>query len=96
LQVLELVIFAALAAVVLFQLYTVLGRRVGRQPEDAAEAERPRALGEPDVRRLEEPATEAAPLTGVAAIQARDAAFEPGHFLAGAACALLPKATAPL
>ncbi len=39
----ELVIFAALAAVVLFQLYAVLGRRVGRQPEDAeADAERPR------------------------------------------------------
>jgi predicted lipid-binding transport protein (Tim44 family) len=33
LQALELIIFAALAAVVLFQLYAVLGRRVGRQPE---------------------------------------------------------------
>jgi len=34
LQVLELLIFAVLAAVVLYQLYSVLGRRVGRQPED--------------------------------------------------------------
>jgi len=31
-----MIFFAALAAVVLFQLYSVLGRRVGRQPEDAA------------------------------------------------------------
>ena len=35
LQVLELIIFAGLAAIVLYQLYAVLGRRVGRQPEDA-------------------------------------------------------------
>jgi len=34
LQVLELIIFAGLAAIVLYQLYSVLGRRVGRQPED--------------------------------------------------------------
>ena len=41
--VVYLIIFAALAAVVLFQLYSVLGRRVGRQPEDgpAREAIRP-------------------------------------------------------
>jgi len=34
LQVFELIIFAGLAAIVLYQLYAVLGRRVGRQPED--------------------------------------------------------------
>ena len=82
---LELVIFAALAAVVLFQLYTVLGRRVGRQPEDAAEAERLRPAGEPEARRIEEPVLETGPaLSGVAAIQARDSSFEPGHFISGA------------
>ena len=59
LQVLELVIFAALAAVVLFQLYAVLGRRVGRQPEDAAEAERVRPTGELEARRPDD-----APETG--------------------------------
>jgi predicted lipid-binding transport protein (Tim44 family) len=83
LQVLELVIFAALAAVVLFQLYAVLGRRVGRQPEDAAEAERPRPPGEPEARRIEEP-VEGAPLTGVAAIKARDPSFDVSGFLVGA------------
>jgi predicted lipid-binding transport protein (Tim44 family) len=83
LQVLELVIFAALAAVVLFQLYTVLGRRVGRQPEDAAEGQRPRPVGEVEARRPEEP-TDDTPLTGLAALQASDPSFEPGKFLAGA------------
>ena len=83
LQVLELVIFAALAAVVLFQLYAVLGRRVGRQPEDAAEAEGPRAPAEADLRRPGEP-VEAHALSGVAAIQARDPSFDPSQFLAGA------------
>jgi predicted lipid-binding transport protein (Tim44 family) len=82
LQVLELVIFAALAAVVLFQLYAVLGRRVGRQPEDA-EAEAARTPAEVEARRPDEPA-EAHPLSGVAAIQARDPAFDAGRFLGGA------------
>jgi hypothetical protein len=36
-QILELVIFAALAAIVLFNLYAVLGRRVGRQPNEASD-----------------------------------------------------------
>ena len=40
-QVLELIIFAGLAAIVLYQLYAVLGRRVGRQPEDQPELARP-------------------------------------------------------
>jgi hypothetical protein len=35
---LELVIFAVFAAVVLYQLYAVLGRRIGRQPETASRA----------------------------------------------------------
>ena len=36
LQVIELVLFAGLAAIVLFMLYSVLGRRVGRQPQEEA------------------------------------------------------------
>jgi len=83
LQVLELVIFAALAAVVLFQLYAVLGRRVGRQPEDAAETERLRAPTEAEARRPEE-TPDIANLTGLAALQARDPAFDVGRFLGGA------------
>lgn len=44
-QVLELIIFAGLAAIVLYQLYSVLGRRVGRQPEDQQAAEAAEASG---------------------------------------------------
>lgn len=79
----ELIIFAVLAAVVLYQLYSVLGRRVGRQPEDDLNPAAARAPGARD-----EPAPEAAhdgaPLTGLAAMRARDPSFEVGHFLAGA------------
>jgi len=83
LQVLELIILAALAAVVLFQLYAVLGRRVGRGPADlpqitppvpGAEAPRaPAAVGEAG-----------APLAGLAALRARDPSFDVGQFLQGA------------
>lgn len=84
-QILELVIFAALAAVVLFQLYTVLGRRVGRQPEDAAEAQRPKTA-EIEPRRIEDPIDEPR-LTGLAALRARDPQFDASHFLDGAKAA---------
>lgn len=84
-QILELVIFAALAAVVLFQLYTVLGRRVGRQPEDAQEAQRPRAA-EIEQGRPEE-APDGTRLTGLAALRARDPQFDATHFLDGAKAA---------
>lgn len=84
-QVLELVIFAALAAVVLFQLYTVLGRRVGRQPEDASENERPRPA-EVEARRPDQPMDDVQ-LSGVAAIKAKDPGFEVEHFLGGACAA---------
>jgi predicted lipid-binding transport protein (Tim44 family) len=82
LQVLELLIFAALAAVVLYQLYAVLGRRVGRQPEDNPELARLAAAPDPTATaRL--PADSPA-LGGVAAIRAKDAAFDIDKFLAGA------------
>ena len=80
LQILELVIFAALAAVVLFQLYAVLGRKVGRQPEDAEAEPPPAPKPELDVRRPEE----ALPMTGLQALQAEDPSFGPAHFLSGA------------
>jgi len=82
LQVLELIIFAGLAAIVLYQLYSVLGRRVGRQPEDTPTADTAAAVRAPD-----RPATqpdEGVALTGLAAVKSRDPAFEIGKFLAGA------------
>lgn len=81
--VLELVIFAALAAVVLFQLYAVLGRRVGRQPaDDQAKLDGRKAAVE-DIR----PPTDAEStegLTGLALLRARDPSFDVAHFLSGA------------
>jgi predicted lipid-binding transport protein (Tim44 family) len=82
LQVIQLIIFAGLAAIVLYQLYSVLGRRVGRQPEDAA-AEAAQNGPRP-ADRLAEPAEDAGVgLTGLAAIRARDPNFDVTGFLAG-------------
>ncbi|HEV2533001.1 TIM44-related membrane protein TimA [Phenylobacterium sp.] len=81
-QVLELIIFAGLAAIVLYQLYSVLGRRVGRQPEDtpATEAARP---GVRAPERPPEPIDDGVALSGLAAVKARDPAFDVGQFLNG-------------
>lgn len=79
-RILELIILAALAAVVLFQLYAVLGRRVGRGPADAGRAPSPI-----EPQRIAAPAPEgAASLTGVAALRSRDPSFDVGNFLQGA------------
>ena len=80
-QVLELLIFAALAAVVLYQLYAVLGRRVGRQPEDQPELAASRAMPAFTAPRL---SVDDVALGGLAAVKARDPAFDIEHFLQGA------------
>jgi predicted lipid-binding transport protein (Tim44 family) len=80
LTTISLVILAALAGVVLFLLYSVLGRRVGRMPEDAPVTATPGA-----VRRLTPaPAEDAAPLIGLAALKAGDPGFDVAKFLDGA------------
>jgi predicted lipid-binding transport protein (Tim44 family) len=77
----QFIIFAALAAVVLFQLYSVLGRRVGRQPEDAQpEAVRAPSGPVPPPALIEGDAN----VTGMAALRARDPAFDIVKFLSGA------------
>lgn len=81
-QILELIIFAGLAGVVLYQLYAVLGRRVGRQPEDAPakEALAPGARQAPAVDAPDE----GIGLTGLPAIKHRDPSFDLSQFLGGA------------
>jgi len=79
-KVFELVIFGVLAAVVLYQLYAVLGRRIGRQPEDqpapvAADADR--------LAPVEPAVAEGVALSGLAAVRQRDPSFDVGQFLAG-------------
>jgi predicted lipid-binding transport protein (Tim44 family) len=83
LQVLEFIILAVLAGVVLFQLYAVLGRKVGRGPESLPQSGVvPTPL---DAPRGPASAAEGAPsLTGLAALRARDASFDPTAFLQGA------------
>ena len=83
LQVVELLLAAAFAAVVLFQLYSVLGRRMGRQPQDASKLGLAKVL---TPRGPTTPADTAAPIqpTGVGALKARDPSFDPQRFLSGA------------
>ncbi len=81
-QVLELIIFAGLAAIVLYQLYSVLGRRVGRQPEDQPAAETAQGPVRP-LDRPVEPIDDGVALTGLAAVKALDPSFDVGRFLAG-------------
>jgi predicted lipid-binding transport protein (Tim44 family) len=81
-QILELIIIAVVAGAVLYQLYAVLGRRVGRQPEDVVQ---PAALPRTGEAEPFKPSPDAAPApAGVAAIRVRDPAFDPAKFLDGA------------
>ena len=81
--VVELIILAAVAAVVLFQLYAVLGRRVGRQAEDLPQA--PISPATRDLGRVATPTpAETAALSGIAALRARDPNFDVARFMQGA------------
>lgn len=84
----QIVIYAAIAAVVLFMLYNVLGKKVGRQPEEDARAKPPVPAG---VGPVPEPANGARPnvldavtLASIAGLKARDPNFDPARFLDGA------------
>lgn len=80
---LELIILAALAGVVLFQLYAVLGRRVGRGPDELPHPQT--VAGAPEQAKLIQPSLEeTGPLTGLAALKARDPGFDIAQFLSGA------------
>jgi predicted lipid-binding transport protein (Tim44 family) len=83
-DVLELIIFAGLAAIVLYQLYAVLSRRVGRQPEDSPAVPTTAAALE---RAPDQPGAgsdEGVSLTGLAAVKAKDPGFDVSRFLGGA------------
>ena len=77
----QLIILVVLAAVVLYQLYAVLGRRVGRQPEDAVHAGVPTQVGDADARKTDLTALPAP--SGLAAVRSRDPNFDVGRFLQG-------------
>jgi len=81
-KLLQLLIFAVLAAAVLYQLYSVLGRRVGRQPEESPLPNSLAAAGDSD-QRTADADLRIAP-SGLAAIRARDPSFDAGRFVDGA------------
>ena len=84
-QVLVFVILGVLAAVVLFQLYArSLGRKVGRGARNRDPAGGPDGRGDRGSCGFAGWPGELAPLTGVAALRARDASFDPAQFLQGA------------
>lgn len=82
----QMLVFAAVAAVLLVLLYNVLGKKVGRQPEDqpAVPAQAgPDAPGE-QPRAAWAPAMDPAVAEGAAQLRARDPGFDPVRFLDGA------------
>jgi predicted lipid-binding transport protein (Tim44 family) len=83
--VLVLIILAGLAAIVLYQLYAVLGRRVGRQPEDSPAVPTTATPVErtPDVA-VSSADDDGVALSGLAAVKASDPSFDVGRFLGGA------------
>lgn len=75
----QILLFAGIAVFVLFQLYNVLGKKVGRQPQDDARAPvLPTAESTP-VR----PALDAITLAAISGLRARDPQFDPQKFLDG-------------
>jgi predicted lipid-binding transport protein (Tim44 family) len=81
-QVLEILVIAMIAGVILFRLYTVLGRRTGHEPPppQAGRSDAPRAIAPPPSEAAS--ATQSSP--GLLEIQLADRNFEPQHFLQGA------------
>lgn len=77
----SIVVFAVIAAFVLFQLYNVLGKKVGRQPEEDAKA--PLAAG-PAPEAPRPSSLDSATLSAAAGLKARDPSFDPARFLDGA------------
>ena len=77
----SIVIFAVIAAFVLFQLYNVLGKRVGRQPQDDAKSVLP--SGETPAPALQRPAMDPMTMAAISGLRARDPGFDPAKFLDG-------------
>ena len=77
----QIVIFAVIAAFVLFQLYNVLGKKVGRQPQEDAKAPLS-GVAAPETPKIS--SIDAAALASIAGLKARDPAFDPARFVEGA------------
>ena len=80
----QIVFFAVVAAFVLFQLYNVLGKKVGRQPEEDARGQPPAPAGPQDPNAARATVLDAVTLSSIAGLKARDPNFDPVRFLEGA------------
>jgi len=79
----QIVMFAIVAAVLLFMLYNVLGKKVGRQPqEDARLPQASPVSGAAPTPAA--PGLDAATAAAVAGLKARDPGFDPARFIEGA------------
>ncbi|HEV2082323.1 MAG TPA: TIM44-related membrane protein TimA [Brevundimonas sp.] len=79
----QIVLFAVIAAFVLFQLYNVLGKKVGRQPEDDVRAQPVAATPAPGGAQQAAP-VDSHTLAAIQGLKARDPGFDPHRFLEGA------------
>jgi predicted lipid-binding transport protein (Tim44 family) len=80
----QIVLFAVIAAFVLFQLYNVLGKKVGRQPEDDVRAQPIPAAPAPGQPQTPAMPVDSHTLAAIQGLKARDPAFDPHRFLEGA------------
>ena len=105
-QLLDIFLIAMVAGVILFRLYTVLGRRTGeeRPPQENYRLSAPPGAGEdgamktvegPSVARTVSAARPADPVAGgLHDIQLADRGFDKDHFVAGARAAVLGEESA--
>lgn len=78
----EVILYAAIATVVCVMFYSVLGKTVGKGPEDAIN---PRSMMEDEKSAsVIEPLSKELEKKGLGAISARDPEFSPSHFIDGA------------
>jgi predicted lipid-binding transport protein (Tim44 family) len=77
----QLIIFAALAGLVLYQLYAVLGRRIGRQPEESLTGPAIVETSSTADPALDDLSEDGVKLSGLAAVRARDSHFDLAHFV---------------
>lgn len=85
----QIVLYAVIAAVLLFALYNVLGKKVGRQPEDNANKAKTMmsAPGLPksvEIKAPQAPAVDPALAAAISGLKERDPSFDPARFVEGA------------
>lgn len=80
----EVILYAAIATVVCVMFYSVLGKSMGRGPEDAIDAENLMLNPKEDKPIVSNPLTAEQQSTGLGAIAKRDPDFSPAFFIDGA------------